>query len=307
MAKLVITRGIPGSGKTTWARAWVDQDPEHRSRVNRDDLRSMLHNGVYSQDRERQIQAARDSLIRRLLERGVDVVSDDTNLPSRTARDLRKLAVLSKAEFEVHDMTNEPLDVCLQRNRERLDKDPVPEDWIIEQYRKFILGRGYPLPIINEPEPGEQGHGWIPYEPDTTLPKSILVDLDGTIALKGDRDPYDESRVHEDRYNDIVIEGAVSLAKFHDATLILVSGRTELCRDATLMWVAGHTLMQGVRTMFMRPAGDGRKDSDVKYEIFDQKIRPNYNVLCVYDDRKQVVEMWRSIGLPVFAVADGDF
>ena len=305
MATLVITRGLPGSGKTTWARAWVREDPEHRARVNRDDLRFMLHGSEWSQQKEFQVQAVRDAAIRRLLDRGISVVCDDTNLPSRTARDLRKLALLAGAEFQVQDMTDVALVVCLDRNQRRKDKAPVPEDWINTQFWKYIRDRQHPLPIMDEPEDGEDG--WIPYEPDSSLPKAVLVDIDGTIALKGDRSPYDESRVHEDRYNEVVIQAAVAMAQANDATLILVSGRTEACREATVMWLAGHILMKDVKALFMRPAGDGRKDSDIKYEIFNEKIRSNFNVLCVFDDRNQVVKMWRAIGLPVFQVADGDF
>jgi predicted kinase len=305
MATLVITRGLPGSGKTTWARAWVRGDPEHRARVNRDDLRSMLHGSEWSQQKEFQVQAVRDAAIRRLLDRGISVVCDDTNLPSRTARDLRKLALLAGAEFQVQDMTDVALVVCLDRNQRRKDKAPVPEDWINTQFWKYIRDRPHPLPIMDEPGDGEDG--WIPYEPDSSLPKAVLVDIDGTIALKGDRSPYDESRVHEDRYNEVVIQAAVAMAQANDATLILVSGRTEACREATVMWLAGHILMEDVKALFMRPAGDGRKDSDIKYEIFNEKIRSNFNVLCVFDDRNQVVKMWRAIGLPVFQVADGDF
>lgn len=42
MAKLIITRDLPASGKTTWARSWVAEDPIHRTRVNRDDIRAMF-------------------------------------------------------------------------------------------------------------------------------------------------------------------------------------------------------------------------------------------------------------------------
>lgn len=42
MSKLIITRGLPASGKSTWAKQWVLEDPEHRVRINQDDIRLML-------------------------------------------------------------------------------------------------------------------------------------------------------------------------------------------------------------------------------------------------------------------------
>ena len=57
----------------------------------------------------------------------------------------------------------------------------------------------------------------------------------------------------------------------------------------------------------MRATGDQRRDSIVKLEIFDQEIRDRYHVIGVFDDRQQVVRMWRALGLTVFQVAEGDF
>ena len=59
--------------------------------------------------------------------------------------------------------------------------------------------------------------------------------------------------------------------------------------------------------LHMRVTGDQRKDSVVKAEIFDREIRDRYHVVGVFDDRAQVVRMWRSLGLTVFQVAEGDF
>lgn len=42
MAKIILCRGIQGSGKTTWAKQWTLEDPEHRVRFNNDDIRNML-------------------------------------------------------------------------------------------------------------------------------------------------------------------------------------------------------------------------------------------------------------------------
>ena len=57
----------------------------------------------------------------------------------------------------------------------------------------------------------------------------------------------------------------------------------------------------------MRKTGDFRKDSIVKKELFDENVRGKYNIEFVLDDRNQVVEMWRSIGLVCLQVADGNF
>jgi len=59
--------------------------------------------------------------------------------------------------------------------------------------------------------------------------------------------------------------------------------------------------------LHMRNPGDQRKDSVVKREMFDEFIKDKYNVLFVVDDRDQVVEMWRSMGLTCLQVNYGDF
>lgn len=301
MATLIVTRGLPGCGKSTWAKAWCAEAPESRVRVNRDDLRAMLHCGPWDHDQERRTQAVRDASITALLQRGVDVVVDDTNLPSRVVRDLRRLAVLARAEFQVQDMTNVPLETALMRNKVRIDKAPVPGDIVQTMHQKYIKGRPYPLVLQDEEEPDVLA----PYAMPDDMPAAICVDIDGTLALKGDRSPYDESRVSEDRPNWPVVRTVQALwgAGY---TVVIVSGRTEACREATEQWLK-ESLRADYTSLFMRKEGDMRKDAVVKAEIFDQEIRHNYRVLCVIDDRKQVVDMWRSMGLTVLQCAEGNF
>jgi predicted kinase len=150
MTVLVITRGLPGAGKTTRALAWVAEDRAGRARVNRDDLRAMLHDGVWrGSDTEGQVVAARDAVITALLRSGIDVVSDDTNLRTAAVRDLARLALACDAGFVVWDMTDVPLDVCIERDggRER----SVGERRIVEMHRRYLAGRGYPLPLPRLP------------------------------------------------------------------------------------------------------------------------------------------------------------
>jgi predicted kinase len=302
VSTLIITRGLPGSGKTTHARAWVAGDREHRARVNRDDLRQMIDEGEFvDKVTEPRILAARDALILGLLGKGLDVICDDTCLPQRTARDLARLAKRAHASFCVYDYTHVPLETCLERDAVRTDKKPVGEDVIRGMHQRYLAGKTYPLPQPEEAA-DESGPGAL-YEARDGTPAAVLVDIDGTVALHGTRSPFDETRVHEDRPNTPVITVVRALAKKH--WIVFASGRTEACRDATEKWLAERV---GVEfDLYMRPAGDGRKDSIVKRELFDEHIRDQYDVRLVIDDRNQVVEMWRALGLTVLQCAEGDF
>lgn len=307
--KLIITRGLPASGKSTRARAWVAEDPIRRARINRDDLRAQLHDSAHikqsddSAGTERSILAVRDAAITALLKRGIDVVCDDTNLPTRTARDLRRLAVLCGAEFEVWDLTDVPYEECLRRNALREGRARVPDEALLGMYQRFVKGNPYPLPLPDEAEaaPGEV----VPYSPLAGAPSAVMVDIDGTVALMTGRSPFDETRVHEDLPNAAVI-AAVRAMHAAGHAVVFCSGRTDACRDATEKWLTEHVALP-YEALYMRAAGDGRKDSIVKAEIFDREIRHRWNVLAVFDDRRQVVDAWRALGLTVFQVAEGNF
>ena len=130
----------------------------------------------------------------------------------------------------------------------------------------------------------------------------IIVDIDGTIALKGNRDPYDYALVAEDKPNKKVISVVMQLENWND--VVFVSGRSEICRNDTVRWLAQIGFEQP--ELYMRELNDYRSDEIVKKEIYAKRIFPR-NVLCVFDDRNKVVKMWRELGLTCLQVADGDF
>jgi predicted kinase len=140
MTLLRVTRGLPAAGKTTLAREWVAANPSDRVRVNRDDLRAMMYMSHIHGVTEFQVINARDFLILAMLRSGHDVICDDTNLPPRTMRGLRKLATKAGASIEVIDLTHMSLDECLRRNAARLDKPPVPEAVIRDMHAQYLAG-----------------------------------------------------------------------------------------------------------------------------------------------------------------------
>lgn len=312
--ELVIYRGLPASGKTTLAKAYVAADRDHRARVNRDDLREMLHGGYVSRDVERVVRIARDRLVKAFLDQGVSVACDDTNLPADAVRGLAQLARNAGAHVRVSDLTDVPVELCVLRDLDRGEQGgrSVGEDVIRGMHDRYLAGRKSPLPVpeIARAAP-DRAEAYVA-KPGT--PPAIIVDLDGTLCLHNGRSPYDETRVGEDIPNRAVVD-AVRAARAAGFLVVFVSGRSEDCRVASERWIDAHVFddlwwreyAPPYENLFMRPSGDRRKDSIVKREIFDRLIRDRYDVRFVLDDRQQVVDAWREMGLTVFQVAPGDF
>jgi predicted kinase len=303
MPTLTITRGLPASGKTTYARAWVAQDPSSRVRVNRDDLRlSMFGAPFLDYALEAVVSTAQRAQVEALLRAGRDVIVDDTNLRAKYARAWADLAAACGARFQWADFPI-PLDVCLARDAAR-DR-PVGEMVIKGMHDRYLAaGRGF-APVTVTATDAAQASGSL-YTPDPTLPPAWIVDVDGTLALRqgpNARSPYDWHRVGEDLPNPPVVELVEALADH--ATIVVMSGRDECCRADTEAWLTTH--VPAWTELHMRPRGDMRRDAIVKRELFETHVAPHWNVIGVIDDRASVIKMWRSIGLMAAQVADGNF
>lgn len=136
MAKLTVTRGLPGSGKTTAARATGDLC------VSRDDIRQMLYGKRYGEEgvNESIITSAEDALVATLLEDGCNVVVHDTNLRDRHVDIWRYLAVNAGADFEIIDLRAMPLRICIRRDEQRWGTPAhVGEEVIRKMYDEHII------------------------------------------------------------------------------------------------------------------------------------------------------------------------
>lgn len=282
MKKVILTKGLPGSGKTTWAKELLKSNPNAYKRINNDDLRKMFDNMQYSQDMEKFIKKAVDVLVLLALEEGKHVILDNTHLSESSVNRIKKL-VKGKAEVIIEDkFLKVPLETCIKNDLKRLDS--VGKDVIVRMYEQHIKKV---KPIIQ----------------DKTLLPAIIVDVDGTLAHMKDRSPFDWDRVGEDECDDI-IKGIVN-SYDNLGTIIVMSGRDSCCRDITIKWLNDNNIAWD--TLLMREEGDFRKDSIVKRELFDNNIKDKYYIEYILDDRNSVCDMWRDMGLKCLQVAPGNF
>jgi predicted kinase len=298
MTQLVITRGIPASGKTTWARAWVAEDETGRARVNRDDLRQTLYgrDAPLPRGLEENLTVTQRAAVAALLRAGTSVVVDDMHLNLRYVTPWRDLADEHDAEFLIQTVET-GLAECLRRDEAR---GAAGGRRVGEAFIKEALGR-LRSSALSELPPRPKPYVYFAHP---SRPSAYVFDVDGTLALMDGRGPFEWHRVGEDGLN---IPVALLASTLEDCgyKIVVMSGRDAVCRPETEAWLKSRGIPYDV--LIMRPAGDQRKDSIVKLELFQEHVAPAYAVHGVFDDRDQVVAMWRRIGLPCFQVAPGAF
>lgn len=299
--RLVIMRGLPGSGKDTTALQWVAENPEHRARVNRDEIRFQLY-GEYVLERgqEETVTSVQKAIISALLSAQKSVIISDTNLRSSTVKSWMVIGQQHNAHVTVFDVDTS-LEESIQRNKKRAAAGGrnVPEEVIRGMYSRYFHKGNFPsIPLLTHDSHRK-------YIGDESLPSAYIFDVDGTTQLNtGGRGFYDWHRVDEDVPRHEVIEVAQRL-KQSGADIIVVSGRDEVCREAT----ERNLLDAGmpIDSLFMRPLNSTDKDALVKERILFNDIAPRWNVLGTFDDRMQVVRAWRAMGLTCYQVEEGNF
>lgn len=171
-----------------------------------------------------------------------------------------------------------------------------------------------------------------PYHIWIGMKGTVFVDIDGTVAdlehrrkyvaTKPKNWPAFERAIPLDTPIQHVIDAVNTL---YDAgwTVVMMSGRSEVSKEATVKWLADNGVQY--HDIFMRrkwefdengevkltrkgkPLGDYRRDDIVKEELLAAAREKGYDPDVVFDDRDQVVVMWRRLGIPVVQVAEGDF
>lgn len=293
--KLLAMRGISGSGKSTYVE---DLKRQGWAVVSRDNIRETVFKDYESVD-EDSVTAIQDNMINVLLKAGRNTVVDDTNIRVAYLKRFAKIAFENSADFDVVKIDCD-VDEAIRRVKARAAAGgrDVPEAVIRKQAQALKSSRQVDLTEAYQ-------QVWKPYVKPGKGHRCVLIDIDGTIAFNnGHRSFYEWDKVGDDEVVQVIADLVHTLWSAGLET-VFMSGRDEVCRPQTEAWLDQHGIQWD--NLFMRPEGDMRKDSIVKMELFDKYVRDWYDVEFVLDDRQQVVDAWRSIGLTCLQVAPGEF
>jgi hypothetical protein len=237
----------------------------------------------FTKEKEKTVTECQFASMDRLAEEGYNIICSDTNINPTTRSRLVQWA--EDNDYEVHyKHFDVPLHILEKRNANRqygVSPEVLVDMW--QRYNKQFVPQ---------------------YVADTTLPKAIIVDVDGTIAEhNGIRKPYEWNKVNLDKPRTAVID-VVKLLKKDGYKVIILSGRDGSCAELTKVWIDGIGIQ--FDEFLIRTAGDQRSDYVIKMELFNQ-VKDKYNIRFAFDDRDQVVNLWRSIGLECFQVNYGKF
>ncbi len=305
MRKVTICKGLPASAKSTWAKEEVKKHPGRTKRINKDDLRAMLDSSHYSKGNEAYVLQLRNHILLTSLDLGKNVIIDDTNFYPKHEEKIRELvsdynegiygnpqSVNVQVEVKFFDVSPEE---CIKRDFARPNSVGAKVIW--KMYNEFLK------PETEKIESMKQ---------NKALPRAIICDLDGTLCIHNNRSPFEYDKCDTDSVNEnirkilelLIYQWNIGGIK---TDIIFLSGREDSCKEKTIKWLREKAGIDMNYELHMRKIGDNRKDCIIKKEIFDTEIKNKYYIDFVLDDRNQVVDMWRKMGLTCLQVADGDF
>ena len=252
--------------------------------------------GKWTPYNEKLVLKTRDWMVKQIVKGGFSVIVDDTNLHPKHWTRMQQIAQeINKEEGCKNpvvaqlntDFLSVPIEECIRRDL--VCPNSVGEKVIRDFHDSFIKEPDVELDLVVQ---------------DLALPRAIICDLDGTLALhRGNRGPFEFQKVKLDTLSQPIYDLIMADPTRH---VILLSGRDGSCETLTREWLFDNKVKY--TDLFMRHPGDDRKDSLVKRELYDAHVKGKYYVDFVLDDRDQVVDMWRKeLGLTCLQVNYGNF
>lgn len=290
MVEIILVKGMQASGKTSWAKEYCKENPRYK-RISRDDFRHMIGDyNDFSKERENVITSLIEQAIFLLLEQNYNLIIDEMHLNiEQTQKQTNYIKDVSEQLHIQCQITIKEFPVTLGEAIQRdANRDfPIGSNVLKRTWDKYEVELKQ---MIERTKPKHLEH-------NSSLPKCIICDIDGTLALSPNRKIFDESLVYTDylvKPVKLILDGFNQLRGPEDK-LFVFSGRTDSSLDVTTEWLKNN----GVNFDFliMRKTGDYRCDTIVKREMFEEHVKSKYEVLYVVDDRPKVLEMWTQLGL----------
>lgn len=308
--QVIIMIGPSGSGKSTKASEIQKKNKELQI-VSRDKIRNMFErtyslNGL---DFENIINSIEENLVKNLVKKEISFIWDNMHLTKASIEDCVKLIRKIDSEYSIDlEIMNVSLAECKERNSKRTT-GKISEDILENQFDKYKKNFNVYWEALNIENKFEK------YIPDSLAPEAIIVDLDGTLSHPNGRGWFD----YKDIIFDLVdkeVAGTLFLYKERGFKILIVTARENKTFDGpiyncintlelTEQWLKENKIPYD--EIFIREEFDIRKDNEVKLDLFNQKIRNNFNVQLVLDDRNLVVELWRNLGIKCYQVQNGEY
>jgi predicted kinase len=310
MNKLIILIGPPGSGKSSHAKT---MEASGYLRISQDDQGREGHRELF----ETHVCT------------GKDIVVDRMNF-DKAQRDRYRLEAIkngyevSFVEFVV------PRQLCYDRcmareghptingKARKLDirMKPFGSEYINADHKSIDANNALNLYFSRYEEvTDEEGEVLRIQYNASSKTDAIMVDLDGTLCNLDHRLHYvkgegkkDWGRFFKACGDDAVYEDVAKLVEteiLQGTNIVLCSGRPADYQEHTEKWLARNEIVY--TSLKMRPKLNYKRDDITKAMLYRYEIKPFYNIKYVLDDRQQVVDKWRSMGLSCFQVRPGDF
>lgn len=289
MSELLILIGLPGSGKTHYAKTLMTSQPEKNwFRMNWDEFRESMGIFTFRHNEENAMQELSRQGVKEWLLNGRNVIIDNTNLSEKTRNRWHEVARLANARSYEFRM-NTDHETCVIQDAQREGKAQVGRA-VIDRMALFA--------------------GGIPWDYSR---KIVIFDMDGTLADSSDRTKYVQTKpkdwnrffneVDQDKPVSIIKDWVDAIAMETNHYIVIVSGRPiDQCGKKTVKWLQDWRIPYDY--IFMRQSKDYKDDTIVKKEILDKM--PRDMILFAVDDRPRIVRMWKENGITCYPVGSGE-